>query len=69
MKNSKSLSLDELTTILRQIINTESGEIDRKIVKNILSEKILGGDRRQIEQILKAIFVNDRPRPLQQLVE
>lgn len=69
MKNSKSLSQDELSTILHQITNNENGEIDRKLVKNTLSDKILNGDRRQIELILKAIFVNDRPRPLQQLIE
>lgn len=69
MSKSKILAADELDTILRQIINSESGEIDKKLVKNTLSDKILNGDRRQIELILKAIFVNDRPRPLQQLIE
>jgi hypothetical protein len=69
MSQSKRLNPDELDVIIRQIVNSESGEIDKKLVKNTLSDKILNGDRRQIELILKAIFVNDRPRPLQQLIE
>jgi hypothetical protein len=65
----KNLTSDELSTILRQIINHENGEIDRKLLKNSLANKILNGDRRQIEQILKAILAYDKTRPLQQLLE
>lgn len=65
----KNLSRDELDAVIRQIQNSESGELDKKMVRNSLSEKIQNGEGRQIELILKAIFVNDRPRPLQQLIE
>lgn len=68
-KMKKNLSRDELDAVIRQIQNSESGELDKKMVRNSLSEKIQNGEGRQIELILKAIFVNDRPRPLQQLIE
>jgi hypothetical protein len=69
MSNPNRLDDHEFRDVLNQIVNTESGEIDKKLVKNRLHSLILHGNFNQMFQILMGILANDRPKPLQQLIE
>jgi hypothetical protein len=69
MSNPNRLDDHEFRDVLNQITNTESGEIDKKLVKNRLHSLILHGNFNQMFQILMGILANDRPKPLQQLIE